>query len=255
MRHGAEPAIPFPEPDPEARGGRAGPEWPSRLTRIARTLRDSPSSGTERLRGELWALLVAALRTRIRAESRRLGSISPEDLADLAAERALELFTRIDQGRWDLAGSHPAAVASFVGTVARNGMIDRLRRRSRRRETHFEEEEPETRAAPGSPVETPELAVARREFVDGLTRCLQLLRPKHRRIWLWRVLLELPTRVVASQPDVQLRGGHVDVIQQRTRKLMGDCMKARGFHPFEVPAGTLAELWSRFRWTGTEGER
>lgn len=248
--------LPASSSSSDDRGRRRLPEWPGRLIELGGRLRAERPSEEPRLRGELWTLLLHVLRTKLRAESRRLGALSPEDLADLAADRALELVGRIDQGRWDLAGSRPAAVASFLGTVARNAMIDRLRGRTRRRELPLEEADRAGLEAPGLPLpEAPDAAAHRNEFVEALIRCLAGLRPRHRRIWFWRVLVEMPSRVVAGQPEIGLRPGHVDVIQQRVRALVRACMGARGFQPFEVPSGTLGELWRRFPWLDLGGGR
>jgi DNA-directed RNA polymerase specialized sigma24 family protein len=74
------------------------------------------------------------------------------------------------------------------------------------------------------------------------------MQPRSRRIWLFRVFYEMPTRDIASHPDISLKPGHVDVLLQRCRETIRDCMRAKGHDLHEIPPGTFIEMWRCFEW-------
>ena len=89
--------------------------------------------------------------------------------------------------------------------------------------------------------------VKRGEYAAALCGCAERLKPRSRSIWLLRVLFELPSKQIATHPEVTLNPGHVDVILQRCRQIIRDCMQKLGYEPRDMPPGTFAELWKAFR--------
>ena len=71
--------------------------------------------------------------------------------------------------------------------------------------------------------------------------------PQHRVVWLLRVLYEMSSKTIAEHPEVLRNPGHVDVILGRCREQIRKCMHAHGLDARELPPGTFAELWRRFR--------
>ena len=242
-----------PRPAPSASDDPApadrGPAWPARLIDVGRRLSRSGRPTDEGpLLGELWCLLTTALRQRVGAEARRTGTIGPEDTEDLVAEKSLEIARKIDEGKWDLAGSSPPEVMRFLSTVARNGLVDHLRRTNRSPMVSGEPDDASRATdAAAEAAASADTAALRGEFVQALVRCADRLSPEHRRIWFLRVFHEMPSRHIASHPEVQRTVGHVDVIQQRCRRQVRTCMEKSGFDPGDIPPGTFAALWRAFR--------
>ncbi len=227
---------------------RRRPAWPDRLVELGGLLH-SAGDESESARSRVWLLLNSVLQQRIRAESRRTGPIGPEDLEDLAAEKALDLMNKLDAKEWDLAGSTRENVIGFVSTVARNGLIDVLRRKSRRPAQSDADVEAlgGGRARGGMPPTAPPDPVARRsEFVEAIVHCAGELNPDHRKVWLFRVFLDMPSKHIANHPALDLRSSHVDVILQRRRKRVRDCMRAAGFEAADLPPGTFTAMWRAF---------
>jgi len=225
------------------------PGWPGRLIVLGRQVAGTRADTMDGPNAQLWLLLNDALQERIRRESRRTGPIGPEDVEDLAAEKALDLMTRLDEGKWDLAESTPEKVVAFVGTVARNGLIDLLRRGSTRAQTETDVEtlDDTPRELIMSKADHPDMRPERTQFVQALADCASKLSEEHRTIWLFRVFLDLPSKRIASHPEVALKPSHVDVILQRCRGKIRDCMQSKGFDVTHVPTGSFAELWRTFR--------
>ncbi|MFQ5599156.1 MAG: sigma-70 family RNA polymerase sigma factor [Candidatus Krumholzibacteriia bacterium] len=241
---GAQPPQRNPFAETSARAA-----WPASLAALARTFQGSFGTGTD-AEAAFWLLLRHVLHSRLCAERRRTGWIPDEDVADLCSEKSLNLVRRIDEGKWDPASSRPAELASYLTVVARNALIDHLRRVA-----HNEEMATQGRPPQRTPVhlEAPDLPVQRRRFVEQLVACVRALKPLQQRIWFFRVMLDMPSRLIASHPEVNLKAAHVDVIQQRCRKSVSACMRARGFDAHEMPPGTFTELWKMFRQAGVDG--
>ncbi len=226
-------------------------EWPFRLIEIAGRLAAAgrTAAETEADWATFWPLLKTVLAVKVRTESRRVGFITPEDAEDLASARTLELVRRLDQGKWEVAGVTPAQMNAFLTTVARNAVVDHQRRAGRWRQAPAETIDRESPAVRSSiPASRPaDASILRREFVRALVACVRRLPAAHQRIWFLRVLLEMPSRQIASHPEVNLKVGNVDVIQQRCRQRISECIRTKGFEPNAMPAGTFTELWRTFR--------
>ena len=95
--------------------------------------------------------------------------------------------------------------------------------------------------------EAPDVRVERREFIAALLLCVKKLQPRAQRIWFLRVFYDMPSKEIAVHPQVSARPNHVDVLLQRSRRSVRECMRRRGFEPHEMPVGTFVELWRALR--------
>jgi RNA polymerase sigma factor (sigma-70 family) len=225
------------------------PRWPRRLLEVHRILQSSSGEGPRRAAfEEAWLLIHSALGRYLDLHAARMGSADREDVEDLASEKALELVRRLESGAWNPEGRDPGEVAGFLSTVARNGLVDLFRERGRHVE-HEEHDEREIQPAAGSASvsETPAIRLERRTFARALRACASQLSARDRTVWLFRVFYDLRSREIARHPEVRLKPSHVDVILQRCRSTVRDCMSRKGHQPGELPPGTFAELWDAFR--------
>lgn len=226
-------------PEPHAR-------WPERIIEIAHAWPVSPGDDArEDLVGEFWLLLNAALARYLRIHSLRFQGGNTEDLEDIASEKTLGLLRRFDRGAWDPREYAPAALAGFISTTARNGLIDHHRvvssKRSRAEVTSLPE------APAHGPSSSPELAVDRQQFAESVRHCALAMTPRARTVWFLRALLGLPSRVVAAHPAVRMKVGAVDMMMSRCRHHMAQCMRSQGFQSADIPPGVLPTLWEAFR--------
>ncbi len=231
---GTLPAMPV-VPSPPLR-------WPSELCRALAALRAAPAGGRATARAALWPILHAALFAALRAQSGRVGGGSREDLEDLASQKALELLTRAEEGTWDVAGRADHEVTGYVARVARHGLVDLARRRGRECPAPEDDEAWAVTIAErsGEPVR-PDERLAAREFAAALGVCLEALAPRARQAWYLRVFLERPSREIAARLGVT--AAHVDVIVQRARTGLRECMRAKGHADAEYRPGAFADVW------------
>jgi len=217
--------------------------WPARLIELCEELRlPDPSA---RAREECWVLVRDALVRFLRGYAARQAAVNPEDLEDLASSKALEILVRVESGEWDPRGRHPAEVAGYLATVARNG-LSRLAGQQARRPLSLDAETPGAGSLaerlPGDGV-APDVRMEAREFVEALRECAGRLQPRSRVIWFLRAALELPSRDIAAHPAVGLNVPHVDVILQRARDALRECLRSRGWTASDFPAGAFAAMW------------
>jgi len=232
---------------------RPGPRWPFRLGELCARLRmDLQPAELDRVRGELWLLLNTLLMNYLRHQARTLRPIATADMEDIAAQKSLDLLRKSEQGKWDPSGRSPGEITNFLATVARNGLLDFVRK-ERRIIRPDSEEDPDwntrdnvsrSRSHEGA---APNLRVERREFVAVLRGCAAELQDRSRRVWFFRVFLEMSSKEIALHPEVNLKPGHVDVILQRAREMVRDCMARKGYAPGDMPPGTFSELWRVWR--------
>jgi len=203
-------------------------------------------------------ILTSALRHYARGHAARRGRVDDEDLRDIAAEKALELLRRFESGAWTLEEGEGAGLRGYLSTIARNGVLDLLKRRGRfvTLEAEEGEEAPATfdLTTWTSSAADPANITVRQGYVHGLRDCLSRLPVRNRRIWVLRVFYEMASRVIATHPEVGLTAPHVDVLLQRTRDQLRGCMQKKGLAPSEMPAGTLVELWRHVRPLPPSGE-
>ena len=188
----------------------------------------------------------------LRIHTTRLGPISHEDQEDIASQKSLEILRRIDRGTWELVERTPSKVTGFLSMVARNGLVDMLREQGRRVEP-ADKLRPEWDVAEEghkrqvSAVDPPDNLAERREFAAALRACAEQLDPRVRLIWIFRVFAGMSSKEIASHPEVHLKASHVDVLLQRGRSVIRDCMSRKGHEPGDIPPGTFVELWRAFR--------
>jgi RNA polymerase sigma factor (sigma-70 family) len=216
--------------------------WPIRLADLAGRLRRCEDEALRpSLRTELWVVLHAALMRFLRAQA-VTSRASREDLEDLAAAKALELLLRAESGAWNPEGRSADEMVGYVATMARHGLIDHARRADR--ETAFDP----TDAADASrsdpaPDPGPETRVEAGEFARALRECFEALDTRARRVWFFRSYYEMSSRDIGEHPEVRIKAPHVDVVAQRARRALRDCMKGKGHDPGDAPPGAFVELW------------
>jgi RNA polymerase sigma factor (sigma-70 family) len=236
------------------------PRWAVHLQALATRSRSAADGRPEEeLCGQVWLLLHGALLRYLRLHAANLGGRTHEEQEDIAAQKALLLLRRIVSGEWQPGDRSPAEVAAFLSRIARNALIDELRSQDRFAssavlETSSGEAAVGSRGAvPSEPVEPPDLAVERGEFVEALRECAERLQPRARTVWFFRVFYDMPSKTIACHPEVGLKAAHVDVLLQRCRAAIRNCMREKGHQPQDMPAGTFAELWMALRCEGTAG--
>jgi DNA-directed RNA polymerase specialized sigma24 family protein len=235
------PIADQPEPDPR---------WPERLLELCRDLRETGSvHERNRVQGELWLLAFAAVSRYVRFHAQS-GTVDPEDMKDIAAEKAHAFLRHAADPVW--ASEHPGQVCSYFSTLAHNGLMDHFR--SRRRVV-----QPEAVDAVGESASVtasqPEIQLARRQFVEALRDCTSELSRKARVSWFLRVMLNMSSRDIAQHPGVQMNVAAVDMMLSRARKAVTQRMREKGFEPQDIPPGTLALLWLSVRRELEEGDK
>ena len=232
-------------PPPTARS----PEWPLEVARLQTRLRDSGGAAREASRAALWSLLVEALAGVLRGYARRAGATDTDALEDIACEKALEMHARSESGAWDATGRSAGEIVRYVAHAACNGWLDhqvRTRREVRvEQEAEFDVEtvDGSTEFAPVAAESGPEGSVIARELASALRGCLEMLPGRERRVWFFRAYYEMSSRDIASHPDVDLRLGHVDVVNQRARDALRACTLGKGHDLVELPPEAFVELW------------
>jgi RNA polymerase sigma factor (sigma-70 family) len=224
-------------------------EWPDILRRNCATLRSRSSKPEhDRAREQTWLVLHGAITLRLRQAAAQFYGVGPEDIEDLAATKALDLLLRAENGSWDIDGRSGEEIQGYLRSAARNAIVDLLRARGRLLTTDDIDREVvrDTGAGRPAPVEAPELAVENREFARTLRECAEKLAPRSRRAWFFRVFYDFSAREIAEHPDMRLKPSHVDVILQRARQAIGDCMSGRGFASRDLCPGAFVELWESF---------
>ncbi len=199
---------------------------------------------------ELWLLLSAAVARFLSHHRRHLGALAEEDSEDLITQKSLDLLQRIDACTWEPDPRKPEVVAGYVSSCVRNAIVDFLRHKSRTQELLQPDGEPQAEerlADLQTRVEDPSMEVERLAFAHALRDCAELLQPRHRTIWMFRVFYEMRSKVIANHPEVQLKPGHVDVILHECRKRLTECMASKGLRAQDMPRGCYATLWRAFR--------
>jgi RNA polymerase sigma factor (sigma-70 family) len=193
------------------------------------------------------SLISEALRYHAGGQSR----VTREDLEDIAAEKSLQVMRKIELGEWEVADRQPAEVRGYLSKVARNGLVDWLRAvrrfvepsKDEPREWPAETADPERVAGVMSTPVPPDDLVEGTEFIQALRACAGRLEPRSRLVWFLRVLCGMSGKEIATHPRVSLRAGHVNVLLQRTREKMRQCMKAKGHEPRDMPVGAFVRIW------------
>ncbi len=219
------------------------PRWPARVAEAIPRLRRATPPQRDGARSELWPLLHAGLFAALRAQAGRIAPVRSEDLEDLASQKALELLLQAEEGQWDPQGRAEHEISGYVARVARHALVDLARRRGR--ECPGPEDVNAWTSAlsgEGSEPARPEDRLAAREFASALRECVAGLAPRSRRAWFRRVFLERPSREIAARLSVS--AAHVDVIVQRARAALRECMNGKGHPDAELRPGAFVEIWA-----------
>ncbi|HEX4823596.1 MAG TPA: RNA polymerase sigma factor [Candidatus Polarisedimenticolaceae bacterium] len=222
-----------PDDDPRA-------VWPEHVLRLGAELRTSSGATRRRIMGALWGVVSVALRRYARHHARRFGRLDPEEIRDIASDKASDLVARIDEEGWDPAASTPASVRSFLSAVARNGVVDALRS-SRKVVLVGDDLEPLERG--GVEGGGQDDAAIGGEFVDTLLGCLSGLTARARKAWFLRVFYEFSSAEIARHPDVASSPAGVDAMLARSREQVRACMESKGVAMRTLPVGTFVRLW------------
>jgi len=233
----AQPVV----PDVEAVLSTA--RWPDRIRELAAECRAGDGQNGERALGELWILVNLALQKFARDCSRRIHGMDPEDIRDIASDKSLELLGSLATGLWDPVASTPAGICAFLASVARHGVVDRLR--ADRREVPVPEFDESLLPHWETPLQEnqPASVLDSAEHARAIVQCARSLTPRARRVWYLRVIHDLSSADIASHPAVASRPAAVDVMLLRSRKIMKACMAGKGFSPGALPTGTFSMLW------------
>ena len=240
------------DPTGNALSGSRTPRWPENLALLCRRL-PAQRSHAERqeVLGEIWKHLYLGLSLYLAYHGARSGGLSPEEREDLAAQKALDLLGRIVREETDFVQRAAGEIARYVSRSASNAVTDWLRR-ERRHVVPSEDGDSmlDSLAAidtTSTGSEAPDARVERSEFITALLLCVKGLRPRDQRIWFLRVFYSMPSKEIARHPHVSIKPNHVDVLLQRSRRSVRECMQRGGFEPHEMPVGTFVELWKVLR--------
>lgn len=247
---------------PFSRPAYGDPQWPLRLTTLIEIIQAGRSPRMrDPARGQVWHLLNAVISKYIRVHMSTFGRVSREEIEDAASQKSLELLSKIERGSWNTKGHSAAQITSFLSSVARNGLIDALRRVGRFVDLEEQGDEGGRRSMStqqqldrlARPVheETPLLSVERQEFVQALLQCVGQLNENCRTAWFLRVFCGLSSKEISVHPEIRRKASHVDVMMQRTRAAIGSCMAGKGQRENDLPPGTFFELWKAFRFAAT----
>ncbi len=223
--------------------------WAEALVEHSRQLLAMPAgAGREQLRGRIWEILSHALMRALRRHSSTVGQLGEDDLRDLAAEKALDLLRRIDQGVWTPHESELAQGASFVSRVARNGLIDAQRRHGRLvRPIDMETDYHEAIERQRGPAPPPAAESEQEDFVNALLECSEGLKPRSRHAWFLRVCYEMSSANIGAHPEVDAKATNVDMMISRARDQVSACLKRKGFGRDDVTPGSFVALWRGFQ--------
>jgi DNA-directed RNA polymerase specialized sigma24 family protein len=237
-------------------------QWPVRLAEAFDLFRAARASEECREAWErLWALLYFGLLRCARAMASRRGLQEIPDLEDIASKKSLDLLRRAESGALDLSGKEAAEVVAFLSAVARNGLLDVVRKEARNPVLSLGPNgrsplaaDPGGRPSGGlaprwqrsAVAPNPRAGVESRDFARALRACVEAMPARSMRIWFFRVFLEMSSREIAMHPEVNLKPAHIDVIIHRARTAVTSCLEGKGYTPDALPAGSFTELWEHF---------
>lgn len=221
--------------------------WPDRLIALCREQRAAADEVRQRgIRADMCLLVDMAMTAYIHRYLRSHGHLEREEIRDIASDKTLAVLRSLDTGTFDPVALTPAQVRGYLSAVARNGLVDSLRRNGKRGRTEFTSNVlAELREAPAT--DGAEINVALAQFVEALSDCVARLTPRARRVWFMRVFLELPSRVVGARAEIAMSPAAVDMLQSRTRRMLRACLEGKGFDAGDVPPGTFVAVWERLR--------
>jgi RNA polymerase sigma factor (sigma-70 family) len=247
----ADTTIPSMEPQ------ECGPLWAAEIARLSRIL--SPAArdaGSTEVIERLWTVVSLAIRRYLHIHGSRFASVRAEDLEDLGSQKTLELIEKIVSRSWDLTNRSASEIAGYISTSARNALLDHGRRAGRLvrpEDNEWERVMTESTPEPSSGTRHAD-SVDAEAFSRDLIGCLGHLAPRARLIWFFRAFYDLSSREIAEHARIKLEVGHVDVLMQRTRAAIQQCLRRAGHDTSEIPAGVYARVWDVSRsWDPREG--
>jgi DNA-directed RNA polymerase specialized sigma24 family protein len=224
--------------------------WPVHFVAYNRTLRshDDPAQA-EHARGQLWLILNSVIFRSANYHASRYGGVPREELEDLAAQKALDLLTRLQSGDLDLSDREPQQLMAYLSSVAEHGLMDLFRQRGRSAQPidKSSPEGPGVTVANPAAASNPEHRVASKTYAKALRNCAGKLENRARTIWIFRALYEMTSKEISSHPEVRVKPSYIDVILQRTRDVLRECMRRHGHDTHQIPPGVAVELWRAFR--------
>jgi len=225
--------------NPSSQSDGSGP-WSERTLALCRDWKTASSDeARNRILSELWVLINAMLARYVRFHCRTLGMVDAEEVRDIASEKAMAFVHNLRSGHRDAAVLHAAQMSAYVSVLARNGLVDVLRKNGRRNGGA------QGAAAPAvaPPSDDAELNVRHEQFVCAIRDCVSALAPRARTAWFLRAYLDMPSREIASHPDVRMTVTAVDMMLSRTRRALRQCMNNKGLNADDAPPGAFVALW------------
>ena len=225
--------------------------WPDRLREVGSTWWSGVSrKEADRALGEIWVLLNLALGRYVRQYARRVRRLSPDDVLDIAAEKASELLRRLDSRDWNPSALSSAQLCGFLAAIARNGVVDFHRVRLREVSTADGFDVPYSRRAWGGhegSEESPASGVDSATYARAIADCAAGLTVRARRAWSLRVFYEIGSAEIARDPVVATSPAGVDAMLARCRDQMRSCLARKGLTIGALPPGTFVRLWNMTR--------
>ena len=219
-----------------------GARWPSRVLALAaRCDAAADDASRQAALGDLWTLVHLGIARYVRLHAGRQGPVSADDVRDIAADTTIALMRKLEAGEWSPAACDAPQLCAFMSTLARNGLVDHLRRAA----SHAR---PPGAASPAGdsaprPHEAPSRALFRMLFPRALVDCLAALSPRARRVWFLRAFYDLPSKTISRDARVRISSAAVDMTLARVRVALRVCMQRKGFDVRELPPGTFVAVW------------
>lgn len=226
------------------------PKWPRRFLEYCEVLRTSEDkNAVDKARGQLWLILNSVLFRAVSSHAARYGGVPREDLEDIAAGKALELLNRIQSGNLDLSDREPRQLSAYLSSTADKGLMDLFRLHGREDSAKKKQLAVNPGGHPADEGRGPASAdpAESRAYAEALKRCAETLENRARTIWLFRVFYEMSSKEISAHPEVRIKPSYVDVILQRVRESLRDCMRRKGHETHQLPTGVFVELWRAFR--------
>jgi DNA-directed RNA polymerase specialized sigma24 family protein len=220
--------------------------WPARVVELFEGWRAGATPRErDRIRGELWLLVNAALARYVRLHGRTYGFIDTDEARDVASEKAMVFLRALENATPDASALDPARVCAYLSVLARNGLVDILRKRGRDRA--FALANGDTSTAVATPHESAEIHVQHDEFLTATSACVMQLTEKARNVWFMRAFLDLPSKRIAAHPEIRMTPTAVNMLLVRARRALRDCLSKKGFDSGDVAPGTFVVLWDLLR--------
>jgi DNA-directed RNA polymerase specialized sigma24 family protein len=207
----------------------------------------------DRALAELWPLLNLALTRYVRYHGQAYGRVDEEEVRDIGSEKAVAFFRALERQELHLDPLQPGRICSYLSALAHNGLVDWFRKQGRLRAVT--REPGPLWMSQGARADSADVNVQHEQFVSAIRTCVDHLAPRARVVWFFRAFLDMPSRKIASHPDVRMTPAAVDMLLSRTRRALRDCMKRKGFDAEDAPPGVFVVLWDMLRRGSAEETR